>query len=125
MSAPVETTQREQWDVVVSACAAKFNAASRTEFRRKHVRLDADLGTVRLAFDKRGVPTVRTGRLLNASSDGVMIRLQEHLEHGATVLMQMTLADQPVVLVGRVNHCTETVGAFKIGIELQFTSAGD
>lgn len=63
---------------------------------------------------------VRTGKPLNVSRRGVLLRVRERIADHTPVVVQMMLVDERIVLLGRVTHCTETVGGFKIGIELRF-----
>jgi hypothetical protein len=116
MAEPVETLTREQWEELVFRNSTK----PPDEYRRGQARRDTAWEPVQLAFQKLGDSVVRNGKLMNASAGGVMVRLTENLDYGTMLVMRVIFADQPVVLVGRVVHCTETIGAYKIGIELQF-----
>ena len=115
------TITRELWEQIVSACRPE----QASEYRRKRARRPGTLGPVELAFDQGGRVVVQTGSLLNVSSNGVMIKQREEISSDTTVMMRATPCGETAVLKGRVIHCTETVGGFKVGVELQFTGEGD
>jgi hypothetical protein len=50
-----------------------------------------------------------------------MLRSHEPVPARALLAIELYFGDQSVVVLGEVRHCTETVGAFKLGIKLQFT----
>jgi hypothetical protein len=79
-----------------------------------------ELGSLELAFERGGRPLKRTGKLLNASVDGVLVMQHERIADGTIVLMQLMFHDGQIRLLGHVVHCTETVGGYKVGIGLQF-----
>lgn len=113
---PDGTTTRERWQEIL----AHFPPDESPEHRRQRSRGDAGYGTVTLAFTDDGKSVERTGRLLNASAAGLMVRQQGKIARGTHVVAKMILADATAVLTGRVVHCTATVGGFKIGIGLSF-----
>jgi hypothetical protein len=50
-----------------------------------------------------------------------MLRSHERVPVQALLAIELYFGDQSVVVLGEVLHCTETVGAFKLGVKLQFT----
>jgi hypothetical protein len=89
------------------------------------MRLDAEAGSAALAFERGSQRFLRKGKLLNVSAEGVLVRLQEQVIPETTVLLRLTLTQGEALLVGRVVHCTPTVGAFKVGIVLSFEDQGN
>jgi len=116
----VQTTPRAQWLKIIS----RFPVEPSPEHRRSEVRHDVALGSVQVAYEKNGRPTLAGGKVLNVSAKGVLTRPTSSMDNGTVVLLRAHLGDESVVLVGRVSHCTETVGAFKLGVTLDFAKAG-
>ena len=67
-----------------------------------------------MALDKR------EKMLVYASQEGVMVKNRGRIPARTPVWMEITLADDVFALLGQVAHCTQTVGGYKVGIELQF-----
>ena len=63
---------------------------------------------------------MRPGTVLDASTTGIMIRQREEMDVGTLVIVRAVLDDQDVAIAGQVMHCTQTVGGYKVGIELHF-----
>ncbi len=116
MNAAVEATSRQQWESLV----AHHPAQPSPEHRRHESRRHTEIGTVELVYKAGGRAVQRTGKLLNISLGGLLIREQEHLDCGTKMLIQARLDQRELLLVGQVAHCTETVGGYKVGIELLF-----
>ena len=125
------TALAELWEQIVIRCElwqqiiSRFPPDETPRHRRKHGRRGGSLGPVELAFEQGGEAVTRTGTLLNVSPEGVMIKQQDKIEPGTTVVMKAIPWEEMVVLKGRVIHCTETVGGFKVGIELRFADDED
>lgn len=94
--------------------------------RRGDQRYNVD-GMVTLALinaDRHGLQTaVRTMPLIQVSESGVMVRSPSRLGEDTVVGMQAYLGDDTFALLGRVMHCTETIGGYKVGIQLAFMEA--
>jgi hypothetical protein len=74
-----------------------------------------------LSADGNGVHTaVRTAPLVQVSDEGIMIRSHAELAQDTVVAMQVYLEDDNFALLGRVMHCTDTIGGYKVGIQLAF-----
>ena len=116
MNTPVQTTTRQRWLELI----AQYPEEMAVEHRRKHRRRQPALGTLELAFQRDNRPVKRTGKLLNASPTGVLVKQQEWIADHTLVLMRLLYDDAVIRLLGRVAHCTQTVGGYKVGIELEF-----
>lgn len=107
---------RSRWADLVAQCAREASVAN----RRQETRRFALGATARLAFEKSGRPATQFAGVLNVSTDGVMLKSANRIAYGTAVVLQLAITDEPVILAGRVIHCTQTVGGYKVGIELQF-----
>lgn len=121
MHASVHTVSRPRWCELI----ASYPPTQSSEYRRKHTRRDVLLGAVQLAFELGGKPTLRSGALLNASPTGVLVKQRDRIPYGTTVLVKVLIASDTILLLGRAIHCTQTVGGYKLGIELQFPDEPD
>jgi hypothetical protein len=66
----------------------------------------------------------RRAAVLQVSDDGLMVRCHHQIPIHTPVAIDARVGDAAVSLAGVVRHCTQTVGAYKIGIELFFPDAG-
>ncbi len=113
-----EKTSRKDWEALVTLHPKQ----SFTEHRRHNGWRSPAMGSARLVFKQQdGRPEVRAGRVLNISPGGVQIWQAEDINWGTEVVVQVRVAERDMLLFGRVAHCTEAVGGFKVGVELQFS----
>ena len=61
-----------------------------------------------------------SGQLLNASQEGLTTKGQTPITLNTEVVLELNPEGTPFAVRGRIAHCTETLGGFKIGIELRF-----
>jgi hypothetical protein len=107
-------------DIWLRILARHANARVEPRIKRKSQRYRVEFGVVQLFYECSGRTRDYTASLLQISAHGMMIRNHTRIAVGTPLRMKVTLDRAPVTLNGRVAHCTETVGAFKIGIRLQF-----
>ena len=91
--------------------------------RRKYRRYGM-VGVAQLSYQEDARPLTCTLSVLQISAEGLMLRSHKALPVGTPVQMEVTLEDEPLPLVGWVRHTTQTVGGYKIGVELQFPEGG-
>lgn len=119
-SASKSTISQEQWlEIVRQVDALEPDPPA----RRHHLRFDLENASamVRFARKDRPGPTVeRMCSLLEVSDPGLMLRSREEIPQHASVFIEAYIGDEVVNLAGTVMHCTATVGAFKIGVRLDF-----
>ncbi len=113
-SAPATMTRR-QWEALLT----RYEENRSTEYRRSCPRRNAGVDRVELTFDVEGRPVVRTGTVMNVSTDGMLVRTHR-IPVGTPLRIRLLLEPAGAPLVGEVRHCTETVGASKVGIQLKF-----
>jgi uncharacterized membrane protein len=113
----LETPTRRCWCAVIS----RYADSEDPEYRRSDQRSYVEIGAVQLSYaDAEGITVVRMGRLLNASEGGLMVKLVESIPAKTEVQVEVAIDDVAFTIPGRVVHATETVGGFKIGVELEF-----
>ena len=61
-----------------------------------------------------------TMSVIDVSPGGVMLRSFDPLPAGLGLAMRFTLGSDDITLMGRVMHCTETLGGYKVGVKLLF-----
>ena len=116
METGIEWTTRRQWLDII----AKHPAPPDPVHRREHTRGHPAFQWAKVAFEKAGAPIVRPGTVLDASTTGIMIRQREEVDVRTLVIVRAVLDNQDITIAGQVMHCTQTVGGYKIGIELRF-----
>jgi len=112
----VGKTSRGDWEALVAQHPEEVTPEHRRQDRRRYT----PLGSARLVFKQDGRPQVRGGKVLNVSSRGMLVWQREDINWGTKVVVQARLGETDTLLFGHVAHCTETVGGFKVGVELQF-----
>jgi hypothetical protein len=112
----VEKTTSAGWEALV----AKYPERATPEHRRQQRRRNTAIGTVQAVFKQEGRLHVRAGKVLNVSPRGVLVLQREDVSWGTKVVLQVRLGNTEALLFGKVAHCTETVGGFKVGVELRF-----
>lgn len=92
--------------------------------RRVEQRHDVLLGQVLMVYavDAGGSRATRIleAPLLQVSSGGLMVRSPIWFDVGARVALELTYLRESFRLVGRVRHASNTIGAYKIGISLEW-----
>ena len=58
--------------------------------------------------------------LINISNSGLMLKGETEIEEGIEALIEINPDGKPFHVVGVVRHCTQTLGGFKIGVNLRF-----
>ena len=109
----------EQWRAVVSADEASPTA---TWAHRREPRRNITLTSVQLTYRQEGkaAPVERPCTLLDVSAGGMMVRSRCSIAPETPLEIEVFWGDETSALQGTVQHCTPTVGAFKVGIRLHF-----
>lgn len=97
----------------------------RRKYNRETYRYNGDFGAVQVFEpDHVALPGAASdgiwAALVQISLGGVMIRSRTPLAVGAHPRLEIALEDEVIYVRGVVRHCTDTVGGYKIGIELLF-----
>ncbi len=92
--------------------------------RRRHPRYGVAYGEVQIEFhpdNDPSLPTVRrSAPIYDISAGGLMARCLRPIPPATAVRLHVTIDDRDVLLVGRVRHSTQTIGGYRVGIELIF-----
>ena len=118
MSEQLTTISRERWQEILSHYVIP---EVEPPIRRKTRRYGVEFGVVRLLYEEDGDSTDRTVSLLQASAEGMMVKSHKPINARIQLRMDVTLENDTVALGGQVSHCTQTVGGYKVGIELEFS----
>ena len=118
MSEQLTTISRERWQEILSHYVTP---EIEPPIRRKSRRHGVEFGVVRLQYQEDGESTDRTVSLLQVSDEGVMVKSHKPIKARIQLRMNITLENDTVSLSGQVSHCTQTVGGYKVGIELEFS----
>ncbi|HSW45778.1 MAG TPA: PilZ domain-containing protein [Phycisphaerae bacterium] len=119
--ADLKPMTRDRWiEIVEQSGDPKMESRD----RRQNPRYNA--GTVvTLVFDpeqgSEKAPRELTSSVLDISPTGMMLRCHWEIPHDTPVGIKWYQENDVEALSGIVRHCTSTVGAFKVGIELRFS----
>ena len=110
----------EQWTQLVTQHGSGPAASL---LRRRQLRYYVQ-GPTRVAFsrhaDSGDASNAHTCSVLDVSNDGLMLRSREQVPLQTPLAIELYFGDQTITVFGTVVHCTQTVGAFKIGVKLRF-----
>jgi hypothetical protein len=117
--APTRLT-REEWRELLRALVEGEIEPLR---KRRSRRYDIYGGEVRISAvtdppDSRVFK--RTVGILNVSLTGMMLKTYSEFPTGVDVALDVRLGEHRFWAAGRVKHCSQTLGGYKIGVELIF-----
>lgn len=75
---------------------------------------------IKLTFDHHGYLSARRLTSLNVSASGLTAKGSMPIPMDAEVLLELNPEGTPFFIRGQIVHCTQTVGGYKIGIDLKF-----
>lgn len=121
-------TTRDQWVELVSRqFELDADRLERRMYHRRHRRHGLEYGQARIEYaaDDPGVRRRPAEHLtvLQISPDGLMLRGFDPPPLGATVMLTVYVEDSVCVLRGAIRHVTQTLGGYKVGVELVFDGA--
>lgn len=109
---------RRQWrEVLARSVAAELEPMLRRQFRRYAVR-----GEARATWLHDGTTFSRTWSILDISVQGMMVKAYEDVPTDVRLNLMVNLDGTPMPMVGRAIHCTQTLGGWKLGVELVFAA---
>ncbi len=117
--APYWATQDEWQRTLAGVVEAEFEP----HYRRQHRRY-AVTGEVKAVGEMDGQPFKKTWPLLEASAEGLTAKATSEFLVGTSLILQIHLSNSSLTIRGRIKHCTQTLGGYKLGIHLQFSSEG-
>ena len=111
------TVTRSRWrEILATVVAAEFEPAYRRNHRRYPVH-----GEVKVVGQLNGQPFRRTMPLLEASAEGLTAKSETELPDDFRVEMTVHVTEEPLLMRGKIVHCTQTLGGHKVGIHIEFT----
>ncbi len=75
---------------------------------------------IKLTFEDDGRASTRSLTTLNISVTGLTAKGTLEIPMDSEVLLELSPEGSPFLVRGTVVHCTQTVGGYKIGIDLAF-----
>src|SRR3990172_5361471 len=121
--ADLEPMTRDHWLEIVEQSG---KLVTEPLIRRQSPRHYTDT-VAKLAFDSDGgagkTRQTMLCSVLDISPTGMMLHSHREVAPSTVVDIEWYEGDAILTLSGRIRHCTGTVGAFKIGVELQFPSS--
>ena len=119
MHAPEQlaTLSRDRW---LEVLADHVTPETEPPIRRMSDRSRVEFGVARLLYREDGVAVDRTITLLQVSAEGLMAKSPKPVPGATRLRVEVTLGDSVLALIGQVAHCTQTVGSYKVGIQLVF-----
>lgn len=118
------TTQVKWFAIVARHFDLDVERMNRRLYQRRHKRYDLEFGQARVEFDaapgdaKPRRPDHLT--VLQISPDGLMLRGYDDIEGGTPITVTVNVGEDTAVLRGVVRHSTQTLGGFKLGVEISF-----
>lgn len=107
---------REVWVEIVSAISL---AEMEPKMRRTTRRYSCD-GEIKVSGVIDDVPFQSTWILMQVSVTGISARAMREIPDRMKVAIRWRWNGQEQLLHGRVMHCTQTIGGYKIGLRLDF-----
>ncbi len=125
-SSPVQLSTRQQWEQALHRLEL---IPTDEDFRRRAPRYGVVYGEVQIEFHPNNDPAQpvvrRSAPIYDISVGGLMARCLKPIEPQTHVLLHIDIGDQRVVLRGVVRHSTQTIGGYRVGIELLFDEQTD
>ena len=87
--------------------------------KRRAVRRALTHGPVELRYTAEGHPSRQLGWIMEVSDAGLMVRCPQPVPAQTPVEVTWEDANARFGVRGVIIHCTETVGGFKLGVQLQ------
>jgi hypothetical protein len=118
MNAPVENsvTTREEWWKVFSDFAV---AEQEPHYRRRSRRYPCE-GEIKVEGEVDDEPFKQIWKILQVSEGGLMARSPREVPLETRVTVFWRRNERNLMMSGRVIHCTQTIGGYKVGIRLAF-----
>jgi hypothetical protein len=112
-------TTRERWIYIVGAAS---DIEPDPPVRRRAARYDLAYGSalVRFRHPGHGRLLERTCNVLEVSITGLMLRSRDELPEQTSLYLEACVGEELAWLRGTVMHCTTSVGAYKVGVRLDF-----
>ena len=106
----------EQWN---TAIAEMVNAEFEPRCCRSLRRYTVD-GEIKVTGQVDGEPVSEAWDLHQVSLAGLSARSSREIPEGARLKLEVHINGQVLRVRGKVKHCTQTLGGYKVGIQLLF-----
>lgn len=115
------TPTQQQW---VERLSGHIAPDFETLLNRKQARYPVEFGAATLTFAEGSKPVTLSGRVLDVSATGLMMKTHRQVGIHTPVWLDLHINDEQMSVGGRVVHATATVGGYKLGILLTFADDG-
>ena len=106
----------EQWN---TAIAKMVKGEFEPQYRRNFRRYTID-GEIRVTSQADGEPVSESWDLHQVTPVGLSARSSREIPEGARLKLEVHINGQVLRVRGKVKHCTQTIGGYKVGIQLLF-----
>ena len=114
----VSSISQAEWQSIVTSIAS--NSADHDPRRNNPREPFTNYEDVKLNILIAGVIEHYVARITELSLGGVTCWTEREVPERVKVMFQFHPDQNPVRLRGRIVHCTQTIGGYKVGIELEF-----
>lgn len=106
----------EEWQALLTRLVSpEFEPQLRRTFRRYPAS-----GEVKARWQVDAAQYKRTWRVLEVSSQGLTLKCHEEIPIDTILDMMVNLDGKPLSARAHVVHCTQTLGGFKVGVQMFF-----
>jgi hypothetical protein len=117
----LEYTPQNRWMAMVARIVElDVEGMRRRLYQRQNKRYDLEWGQARVEYDVASGRPPEHLTVMQVSPGGVMLRGFGEPAPGTGVTLQISLDEESAVLRGIIRHVTQSLGGYKIGIELLF-----
>jgi hypothetical protein len=118
---PMDSTQdsfatRGDWNLLIEKL---FQPEAEPKWRRQHRRYGAQ-GEIRATCMSEWEPKNHSWDLRQISGEGLTAGSPQEVPEDTLFALDIRVNDQTIRAKGRVKHSTQTIGCYKVGIELVF-----
>lgn len=111
------TTRQEWWKIV----STYSRAEKEPKYRRVSRRYTCS-GEIKVTGEIDDEPFRQTCALLQISAEGITARARQMIPNDIAIMIHWHRDEQDLVVLGKVVHCTQTIGGYKLGIQLEFSA---
>lgn len=112
----IETPYARWVEVISKLCEPEVEP----RYRRAHRRYPCN-GEIKVWLTVDDCDTRQTWAMTQVSSEGISAIAPNEVPELVRVTIQWIQEHETIILKGRVRHCTQTIGGYKVGVQLSFS----
>jgi len=110
----------EQWNTAIAEVVdTDVKTEVKPRCRRSHQRYAAD-GEIKVTGQIDGKPVKQAWDLRQVSLEGISARSSQEIPAEARLEFEVCINGHVLRVRGKIKHCTQTIGGYKVGIKLLF-----